>query len=169
MSCDLLPSETPGPHYQGSVFEVIAAGWDLMIAHPPCTYLANSGVRWLYGGKGTERDEARWRHMEAASLFFQQLLETRFVERVAVENPVMHRHAGIRKPDQIVQPWWFGEGESKATGLWLRNLPLLTATNVVEGRMPRVHREPPSPDRWKNRSRTYLGLAEAMAEQWAVA
>lgn len=168
MSCDLLPTERPGPHYQGSVFEVIAAGWDLMIAHPPCTYLANSGVRWLYGGKGAVRDDHRWHQMEAAAFFFRHLLAAD-VPRVAVENPIMHRHAGIRKPDQIIQPWMFGHGETKATCLWLKGLPLLVPTNIVPERVQRVHNMAPGPDRWKERSRTLPGIAAAMAEQWGQA
>lgn len=165
MSCDLLPTERPGPHYEGSVFEVILAGWDLMVAHPPCTFLANSGVRWLYGGKGSVRDDARWHQMEGAAFFFEQLLAAP-IPRVAVENPIMHRHAGIRKPDQIIQPWQYGHPETKGTGLWRRGLPPLRPTDIVEGRQPRVHYASPGPDRWKERSRTLPGIAAAMAEQW---
>jgi hypothetical protein len=167
LSCDLLASERPGPHYQGDVLDLLVPGaaWDLVIAHPPCTYLANSGVRWLYGGKGTERDPARWADMEAAAAFFRVLLEAP-VPRVAVENPIQHGHAGLPKPTQVVQPWWFGHGEIKATGLWLRGLPPLVPTNVVVGRAPRVHHASPGPDRWKVRSRTLTGLAAAMAAQW---
>jgi hypothetical protein len=165
MSCDLLPTERPGPHYVGSVIDVISAGWDLMVAHPPCTYLANSGVRWLYGGKGTIRDEHRWHQMRSASYFFKRLLDDD-IPRIAIENPIMHRHAGIRKPDQIIQPWQFGHPETKATGLWLKGLPLLVPTNIVDGREPRVHHASPGPDRWKERSRTLTGIAAAMAEQW---
>jgi hypothetical protein len=165
MSCDLLPSERPGPHYEGSVFEVIAAGWDTLVAFPPCTFLANSGARWLYGGKGDVRDDVRWHRMEAASFFFQHLLGAD-IPRIAVENPIMHRHAGIRKPDQIIQPWMFGHGETKATGLWLKGLPPLVPTDIVDGRQPRVHHASPGPDRWKERSRTLPGIATAMAGQW---
>jgi hypothetical protein len=169
MSCDLLPSESPGPHHQGSVLEVILGGWDLMIAHPPCTYLANSGVRWLYGGKGTERDEDRWRQMRLAAWFFEELLYAPAIPRVAVENPIMHRHAELPKPTQIVQPWMFGHGETKATGLWLRGLSPLVPSDVVAGRAPRVHHASPGPDRWKERSRTLPGIAAAMAAQWGSA
>lgn len=141
----------------------------MMIAFPPCTYLANSGVRWLYGGKGTVRDEERWKQMEVAAYFFKTLLECD-IPKVAIENPVMHRYANEiigHKYTQLIQPWQFGHGETKATGLWLKNLPPLVPTNIVDGRKPRVHFESPSPDRWRNRSRTYEGIAQAMAEQWS--
>ena len=168
MSCDLLETERPGPHYVGSVFEVIYAEWDLLIAHPPCTYLALSGVRWLYGGKGTERNPHRWASMEDASEFFQELLDAP-VPRIAVENPIQHRHAGLPKPTQTVQPWMFGTPETKATCLWLKNLPPLEPTNIVDGRIPRVHHASPGPERWKERSRTDPNIAAAMAAQWGVA
>jgi hypothetical protein len=164
-SCDLLPVELPGPHIQGNVLDVLSFGWDLMIAHPPCTYLANSGVRWLYGGKGKAPNPVRWRDMVEATEFFAELLNAP-IPRIAVENPVIHRHAGLRKPDQIIQPWMFGHGETKATCLWLKGLPKLIATDVVEGRQPRVHHASPGPDRWKERSRTLTGIAQAMASQW---
>ena len=165
ISCDLLPTDRPGPHYQGDVFDILDQDWSLMVAHPPCQYLSNSGVRWLYGGKGKVPDPVRWAEMERAAAFFMALLDAP-IPRIAVENPIMHGHAGIRKPDQIVQPWWFGHGETKATGLWLRNLPPLVPTNVVDGRAPRVHYASPGPNRWKERSRTLQGLADAMADQW---
>lgn len=173
MSADLLPSETPGPHYRGDVRDVVGqrfdgAGWDLLIAHPPCTFLANSGVRWLYGGKGLVKDHVRWNQMLDAAMFFSTLLNLP-IPRVAVENPIMHRHGQHvigRGPDQIVQPWQFGTGETKATGLWLRGLPKLVPTDVVAGREPRVHYASPGPDRWKERSRTLPGIAAAMAAQW---
>jgi len=155
-SCDLLPSELPGPHYQGDVREVLDRGWDLMIAHPPCTHLAVSGARWF---KGKEREQ------EEALDFIRLLLEAP-IPRIALENPIGVISTRIRKPDQIIQPWQFGHGEVKATCLWLKNLPLLQPTKVVEGRRPRVHHEAPAPDRWKNRSRTLVGIAEALAEQW---
>ena len=139
------------------------------MAHPPCTYLCNSGVRWLYGGKGKQRDIDRWRAMEDAARFFARLLCAP-ISRIAVENPIMHGHAKEivgRGPDQIVQPWQHGDGETKATGLWLKNLPLLVPTNIVSGRNPAVHFASPGPDRWKIRSRTYPGLARAMASQWS--
>jgi hypothetical protein len=170
-SVDMLPTERPGPHYQGDILDFIDSTygyWDLMIAHPPCTYLTNAGVRWLYGGKGTTPDEERWKKMEDAAEFFRQLLLAP-IDKIAVENPVMHKYAiGTigRKQDQIVQPWQFGHPETKGTGFWLKNLPKLEPTNIVEGRKPRVHYESPGPDRWKRRSITYTGIAEAMANQW---
>jgi hypothetical protein len=171
MSCDLLPTERPGPHRQTDVRRLLdwtsGGGWgyDLMIAHPPCTYLANSGVRWLYGGKGTVRDPERWALMEEAAAFFRLLLDAP-IPRIAVENPIMHRHAGIRPPDQIIQPWQFGHGETKATGLWLKNLPPLQPTTKLREREARVYLASPGPDRWKERSRTLPGMAEAYADQW---
>jgi hypothetical protein len=147
------------------VFDVIGDGWDLMVAHPPCTNLALSGVRWLYGGRGTVREPVRWAAMERDAAFFQMLLDAP-IPMVAVENPTMHSHAGIRKPDQWVQPWMFGHGETKRTGLWLRGLPPLTPTNIVPEREQRVHKMAPSPDRWRERSRTFEGIAAAMASQW---
>jgi hypothetical protein len=165
VSCDLLPTERPGPHLRGDVLDWLDGDWDLMIAHPPCTYLANSGVRWLYGGKGTVRDDARWALMEDSADFFRHLLDAP-IPHIAVENPIMHSHAGIRKPDEIIQPWMFGHGETKATGLWLKRLPPLVPTHVVTERHPRVHYASPGPDRWKERSRTLQGIADAMAEQW---
>lgn len=168
VSVDLLPSESDyGPHIVGDAIQVLLSQkWDLLIAFPPCTYLANSGVRWLYGGKGDKKDNARWAKMHEAAAFFEAFLQTGRANRIAVENPVMHSHAGIRKYDQKIQPWQFGHGETKATCLWLRNLPPLEPTNIVDGREPRVHWESPGPNRWKDRSRTYKGVAEAMAKQW---
>ena len=158
VSCDLLPTESDGPHYQGDVFDIIDDGWDLMVAHPPCTHLAVSGARYFK----QKREDGR---QQIAIQFVQQLLNAP-IPRIALENPVSVLSTYIRKPDQIVQPWQFGHGEVKKTCLWLHNLPLLQPTNVVEGRYPRVHREAPCPDRWKKRSITYRGIAEAMAEQW---
>lgn len=170
ISADLLPTERPGPHYQGDVLELLTGifptRWDLVIAHPPCTYLANSGVRWLY--KDGEPDEDRWLRMADAAEFFKALLNAP-VPRIAVENPVMHRYAKAiigRGPDQCIQPWQFGHGETKRTCFWLKNLPPLEPTNIVDGREPRVHYASPGPDRWKERSRTLQGLADAMADQW---
>ena len=167
MSVDLLPTErNPINHWQGDVLDVLDWGWDLMIAHPPCTYLANSGVRWLY--KDGEPDEDRWLRMADSAEFFRALLNAP-IPRIAVENPVMHKYARIivgRGPDQYVQPWQYGHPETKATGLWLKNLPKLEPTNIVVGREPRVHHASPGPDRWKERSRTLTGIAEAMADQW---
>jgi len=156
MSCDLLPTETPGPHYNGDVRDVLNNGWDLMIAHPPCTHLAVSGARW-FRNKQAEQAEA---------LDFVRTLLQAPIPRIALENPVSIISSRIRKPDQIIQPWQFGHGETKATCLWLKNLPPLTPTNVVEGRAARVHKMPPSANRWKERSRTFLGIASAMADQW---
>lgn len=159
MSCDLLPTESPGPHYQGDVFDLIAPDlWDLMIAHPPCTDIAVSGSRWFA--------EKRMVGRQHAALAFVSKLLNAPIPRIAVENPVSIISSHIRKPDQVIQPWMFGHGETKATCLWLKNLPLLEPTDVVEGREARVHRLPPSEDRWKLRSTTYRGIAEAMAEQW---
>ncbi len=166
MSCDLLFSETPGKHYQGDVRDCLHDDFDLMIAHPPCTYLANSGVRWLY-----DPDKpGRWTQMTAATDFFRTLLAAP-IPRIAIENPVMHGHAQqlIRENwDQTIQPWQFGHGEVKRTCLWLRNLPPLRPTSVVSGREARVHRMAPGPDRQKERSRFFPGIADAMAEQWGV-
>jgi site-specific DNA-cytosine methylase len=158
ISCDLLPSESFfSGHVVGNVLEILNWGWDLMIAHPPCTHLAVSGARW-FKDKRKEQEQA---------LEFVRSLMDAPIERIAIENPVSIISTRIRKPDQIIQPWMFGHGETKATCLWLKNLPLLTPTNIVEGRANRVHREPPGADRWKNRSRTYKGIAEAMAAQWS--
>lgn len=156
-SCDLLPTEIPGKHIQGDVLEVTEfGGWDLMIAHPPCTHLAVSGARW-FKQKEREQDEA---------LYFVARLLLAPIPRIALENPISIISSRIGKPDQIIQPWQFGHGETKATCLWLKNLPKLLPTNIVDGRVNRVHRESPGPDRWKNRSRTYQGIADAMADQW---
>jgi len=155
-SCDLLPTEIPGNHYQGDVRDMLSEHWDLMIAHPPCTHLAVSGARW-FKEKQTEQAEA---------LEFVRLLMGAEIERIAIENPVSIISSRIRKPDQIIQPWQFGHGETKATCLWLKGLPKLQPTNIVEGREQRVHKMPPSPDRWRERSRTFAGIAQAMAQQW---
>jgi hypothetical protein len=169
ISCDLLPTEVPGPHIVGDVLDLIEREpFDLMVAHPPCTYLANSGVRWLYGGKGTVIDPDRWAKMGEAAHFFRALLNAP-IPMVAVENPIMHGHARMligRGPDQIVHPWQHGHGEQKSTGLWLRGLPLLVPSDIVDGREQRVWRMGPSEDRWKERSRTFKGIAAAMADQW---
>jgi hypothetical protein len=156
VSCDLLPSESPGPHYQGDVTDILNDGFDMMIAHPPCTHLAVSGARWFH----LKQQE------QAESLEFVRLLMDAPIPRIAIENPVSVISSRIRKPDQIIQPWQFGHGETKATCLWLKGLPLLTPTDVVSGRAQRIHKMPPSPDRWKERSRTYAGIAAAMAQQW---
>jgi hypothetical protein len=158
-SCDLLPPEDGSAyHYQCDAIYLLSARmpWDLMIAHPPCTHLAVSGARW-FKDKQAEQSEA---------LEFVRRLLGAPVPRIAIENPISIISSRIRKPDQIIQPWQFGHGETKATCLWLKNLPKLVSTNIVEGRDNRVHRMPPGRDRWKERSRTFTGIAEAMAEQW---
>ena len=156
-SCDILPTEgNPDWHIQGDVLEILNDGWDLMIAHPPCTHLAVSGARWF---------ETKRAEQQGALSFVWRLMTAPF-DKIAIENPVSIISSRIRKPDQIIQPWQFGHGETKATCLWLKNLPKLTPTNIVEGRTSRVHHEPPGPERWKNRSRTYQGIAAAMADQW---
>lgn len=158
LSCDLLPTDVAGPHYQGDIRDILNDGWDLMIAHPPCTHLAVSGARW-FKDKQVEQAEA---------LDFVRLLLDAPIPKIALENPISIISSRIRKPDQIIQPWWFGHGETKATCLWLKGLPKLVATNVVEGREARVHKMPPSENRWKERSRTYEGVARAMAQQWGI-
>jgi len=156
-SCDLLPSEDDSPHHiRGDVLDLLDQGWDLMIAHPPCTHLAVSGARW-FKEKRKEQEEA---------LQFVRRLLYADVPKIAIENPVSIISSRIRKPDQIIQPWQFGHGETKATCLWLKGLPKLVPTRIVDGREARVHKMPPGPDRWKERSRTFQGIAEAMAEQW---
>ena len=155
-SCDILPSETLGEHYQKDVREILDLGWDLMIAHPPCTHLAVSGARWFKDKKAEQ----------AQALEFVRLLLDAPIERIALENPVSIISSRIRKPDQVIQPWQFGHGETKATCFWLKNLPKLAPTNIVDGREARIHRISPGPDRWKERSRTFLGIAQAMAAQW---
>ena len=167
ISCDLLPCERPGSHIQGDIKHTLYAasiamgdGWepDLMIAFPPCTHLAVSGARWF---KSKQKEQAD-------AIYFVEKLWGAAIPRIAVENPVgiLSTRSILGKPAQIIQPWQFGHGETKATCLWLKNLPPLKPTKLVEGREPRVHHEPPSPERWKNRSRTYQGIADAMAEQW---
>ena len=157
-SCDILETEIPGNHLQCDVREILGDGWDMMIAHPPCTHLAVSGARW-FKDKKVEQAEA---------LEFVRLLLAAPIKRIALENPISIISSHIRKPDQIIQPWQFGHGETKATCLWLQNLPKLQPTNIVSGRTDRIHRMPPGPDRWKERSRTYEGIAKAMAAQWSV-
>lgn len=156
ISCDLLPTDADGPHHMGDVTELLHMGWDMMIAHPPCTHLAVSGSRWF-------KDKIK---EQAEALVFVQTLMDAPIPMIAIENPISVISSRIRKPDQIIQPWQFGHGETKATCLWLKGLPKLTPTNIVEGREARVHRMPPGPDRWKERSRTYQGIALAMADQW---
>jgi site-specific DNA-cytosine methylase len=168
MSCDLLPTESPGPHYQGDVRDILGDGWDLMIAHPPCTYLSSSGMHWTTRGL---RDP----QLTEDALGFAQLLLNTNIPLIALENPIGVISSRIRKPDQIIQPWWFGDDASKKTCLWLKNLPPLTDANKLPGdaKTRRANQTatgqnklPPSPDRWKLRSTTYRGIASAMAEQW---
>lgn len=162
ISCDLLPSERPGPHYIGDIREHLNKSWDLMIAHPPCTHLAVSGARWF---KGKEKEQ------EEALNFVRELLDAP-IHSIALENPISIISTKIRKPDQIIQPWMFGEDASKTTCLWLKNLPKLVPTNIIK-KERYANQTPsgqnklgPSEDRWKERSRTYQGIADAMAEQW---
>lgn len=171
-SCDLLPSEDDSAHHiQGDCLSALTAGWDLMIAHPPCTYLCNSGVRWLSDGKTLNPD--RHKLMMAGCDLFAALYHAP-IPRIAVENPIMHRYAKdylqsawkIPSQSQLIQPWQFGHGETKATCLWLRGLPLLKPTSIVSGRKPVVHHMSPGPDRQRLRSITYAGIAKAMSEQW---
>lgn len=157
MSCDLLPTEVEGPHYQGDVRDVLYDGWDLLIAHPPCTHLAVSGARW-FKHKQKEQGEA---------LDFVRLLLNAPIPRIALEQPISIVASRIAPTSQVIHPWQFGHGERKTTCLWLINLPHLVPTNIVEGREERVHRMAPGPDRWKERSRTFQGVADAMAEQWS--
>lgn len=155
-SCDILETEIPGNHLQCDVREILGDGWDMMIAHPPCTHLAVSGARW-FKDKKVEQAEA---------LEFVRLLLNATIEKIALENPISIISSHIRKPDQIIQPWQFGHGETKATCLWLKNLPKLQPTNIVEGREQRIWEMPPGKNRWKERSRTFEGIAQAMANQW---
>ena len=176
-SCDLLPAEDVAApyhgvfyHFQRDVREVLHFGWDLMIAHPTCTYLTNSGVRWLH------TEARRWERLDEGAAFFRTLLDAP-IPYIAIENPIPHKYAVERigrSYDQCVQPWMFGHPEQKATCLWLKNLPKLVPTRVVRDEMlalpqrerSRIHYASPGPDRWKLRSRTFAGLAEAMADQW---
>lgn len=170
-SCDLLPTDKPGPHIQGDVTEILNQNWDLMIAHPPCTYLCSSGLHW------NKRRPERAAQTQAALDFVRLLLDAP-IPRIALENPIGCISTQIRKPDQTIQPWQFGHPESKATCLWLKNLPVLTATQVLS--LPASghwenqtksgqNKLPPSKDRWKLRSVTYAGIAQAMADQWGTA
>jgi site-specific DNA-cytosine methylase len=156
ISCDLLPTDISGPHYQGDVRDILEDGFDLMVAHPPCTHLAVSGARW-FKDKQVEQAEA---------LDFVRLLLAAPIDKIALENPISIISSRIKKPDQIIQPWQFGHGETKATCLWLKNLPKLQPTQIVDGREAKVHKMSPGPNRWKERSKTYQGIANAMAQQW---
>jgi hypothetical protein len=176
ISCDLLPTDKPGPHYHGDVFDIIDQKWDLMIAHPPCTFLCNSGVRWLFP-KG-DLDVERWCSMANGAQFFRALQVVKHIPRKVIENPIMHKYAReriIEWPVQYVQPWQFGHKEMKATGLHLDGVPPLVPTRIVgppptdpveRRKWAKVHQAAPGPDRWKLRSTTYAGIADAMASQW---
>jgi site-specific DNA-cytosine methylase len=159
ISCDILPTDAPGPHYQGDVRDILEDGFDLMVAHPPCTHLAVSGARW-FKDKQAEQAEA---------LDFVRLLLAAPINKIGLENPISIISSRIKKPNQIIQPWQFGHGETKATCLWLKNLPKLEPTQIVDGREAKVHRMSPGPNRWKERSKTYQGIANAMAQQWGAA
>jgi len=157
-SCDLLPADDgSAQHIQGDVSGVLGDGWDMMIGHPPCTDLAVSGARH-FAAKIADGRQGR-------ALDFVRLLMDAPIPQIAIENPISVISSHIRKPDQVIQPWQFGHGETKATCLWLKNLPKLRPTNIVDGRDNRIHRMPPGPDRWKLRSVTYSGIADAMADQ----
>jgi hypothetical protein len=166
ISCDFLPTEKPGKHYQGDVLDILYHDWDMIIAHPTCTYLANSGVRWLYNSDGS-RNDRRWDEVRAGAAFFRLFAEHP-CKKVAIENPVPHKHAGLPPYTQTVQPWEYGHTTSKRTCLWLKGLPKLKATQLVPAaeRTQDIWLCPPGPDRQKIRSRFYEGLAEAMADQW---
>ena len=171
VSCDLLEGEGYGPHYKGDIRDILFEDWDMVIAHPPCTYLANSGVSWLH------KQPSRWAKLDEAAQFFNMFLDLP-IEKLCVENPIMHKYGkeriGYRNQSQVVQPWMFGHMEQKATCLWLRGLPKLQPTDDVKEEMSKLssaerqklHWLPPSKDRWKLRSKTYQGIANAMAEQW---
>ncbi len=155
-SCDFVKTAIPGQHINENVLNHLKGGWDLMIAHPPCTHLAVSGARW-FKYKGVEQHNA---------LSFVQSLMDAPIDKICIENPISIISTKIRKPNQIIQPWMFGHGETKATCLWLKGLSKLKPTDIVDGREARIHKMPPSKDRAKLRSRTYPGIAQAMAEQW---
>jgi len=158
MSCDFLPTESPGPHYQGDIRDVLDYPWDLMIAHPPCTDLSVSGAKHFPAKKLNGKQQF-------GASFFMMLAKSD-ISKICIENPVSVMSTLYCKPNQIIQPWQFGHGETKSTCLWLKNLPKLVPTNIVNGRETRIHKMPPSQDRWKLRSITYQGIADAMAYQW---
>jgi len=166
-SCDLLPSETPGKHYQGNVLDILGEGWDLMIAHPPCTHLAVSGARWF----PAKREDGR---QQAGIDFFMAMVNAP-IPKIAVENPVSIMSSVYRRPDQVIQPWWFGDPAFKATCFWMKGLPKLVPTNKLvppqkgspeHKSWSAIHRAPPGKDRWRIRSKTFPGIARALAEQW---
>lgn len=158
LSCDLEPTDIPGEHYQGDVFDVIDDNWDMMLAFPPCTHICVSGARWF------PQKIADGRQQEGID-FFMKLVNAD-IPKIAIENPIGIMSNKYRKPDQIIQPWQFGQGETKATCLWLKNLPLLTPTNIVDGRESTIHKMPPSKERGKLRSKTFEGIARSIADQW---
>ena len=173
MSCDLLPTDKDGPHYQGNVLDIINDGWDMMIGHPPCTDLSLSGARWRTDHWVKRKNKPdRWhdgsakRVAAAESLDFFRTLWEAPIGRICLENPMSIASTHICKRTQEIHPWQFGHGERKATWLWLKNLPPLKPTNIVEGREQRIWSMPPSAQRWKERSKTFTGIAQAMAEQW---
>lgn len=162
LSCDLLPTRSPGAHYQGDIFDVIDYPWGLAIFHPPCTHTSVSGARHF---------AEKWQDGRGAlgPAFFMNLVRrSSHIPKVCFEQPISVMSTLYRKPDQVIQPWQFGHGETKATCLWLRGLPLLVPTDIVEGRADRIHKMPPGPDRARERSKTYDGIARAMAAQWGV-
>jgi len=179
-SCDLLPTEIPGQHYEGDLFDIIDAFAGIAGAHPPCTFMTNSGVRWLFNSDGSKNLE-RWAELENGVNFFNRVKSK--IKTGYLENPIPHKYArdgffsvvsgkwveGIGNYSQVIQPYMFGHGEQKATCIWLKNLPLLRPTNIVEGREQRVWKLPPGPDRWKERSRTFQGIADAFADQFGKA
>lgn len=177
-SCDILEAEDNSPyHLQGDVLNYIDNNWDLMVAHPPCTYLTVAGARWFYhpDDKHLPYEERRphpkypfRRQQQEDALNFVRTLMNAPIEKIAIENPISVISSRIRKPDQIIQPWMFGHGETKQTCLWLKNLPKLVPTNIVEGRDNKIHMMPPGPERWRERSRTFTGIGEAMGEQWGI-
>ena len=158
MSCDFLPTESPGPHYQGDIRDVLDYPWDLMIAHPPCTDLSVSGAKHFPAKKLNGKQQF-------GASFFMMLAKSD-ISKICIENPISVMSTLYCKPNQIIHPWQFGHGETKSTCLWLKNLPKLVPTNIVHGRETRIHKMPPSQDRWKLRSITYQGIADAIADQW---
>lgn len=171
VSVDILPTRIPGNHHQGDIFHFLHSPltmyWDLIIGFPPCTYLCNSGVRWLYNADGS-KNEDRWQKMEMGAYFFKSLLHSN-CDRIAIENPIMHKYAKeiiVENQSQVIQPWQFGHGETKATCLWLKGLPKLEPTNIVDGREQRIWKMGPGENRQRERSKTFPGIAEAMADQW---
>lgn len=170
ISCDLLPTEAPGPHYQGDIRDIIYDKWDLIIAHPVCTFLTNAGVRWLYQDSKVGTAEDRWPKMREAAAFFKMLYTSTELNGalLALENPIPHSHAGLPPYSQTIQPWEYGHTTSKRTCLWLKGLPNLKPTDIIpkELRTQDIWMASPSADRWKIRSRSFEGIGDAMAEQW---